>query len=123
MYRLKLELEGLPAMANPSGRSSHWRVADNERKKWQQLVAAKVPFFAKPARPLERAKLTLIRFSSVEPDFDGLVRGFKSIVDGLVIARVLANDRISNTGIWNCFWEKTSPKQGRVVVLVEETDK
>lgn len=119
-YRLKFEILGLPAMANIQSGKSHWRYADLERKRWQQHVGAAVLSLGKPAHPLERAKLTLIRFSSAEPDFDGLVRGMKSIVDGLVIARVLVDDKLSNTGPWNCFWEKTAPKQGRIVVIVEE---
>ena len=119
-YRLKLELDGLPRMANIQSGKSHWRHGHAEAKRWQQYVVAKVPYFAKPQKPLERARLTLIRFSSSEPDFDGLVRGFKSVVDGLVMAGVLANDKLSNTGQWNCHWEKAPPKKGRILVLVEE---
>lgn len=119
-YRLILDLEGLPKMANHgSGASTHWRHAHKEAQYWQTYVAAKVGVF-KPAKPLKRAKLTLIRFSSVEPDFDGLTRGFKSVVDGLIKAGVLENDKISNTGVWNCFWEKVGPKKGRIKVIVEE---
>lgn len=121
-YRIQLELMGLPRMANPSGSSTHWRYADQERKKWQTYVAAAVLKSGRPPKPLERAKLTLVRFSSVEPDFDGLVRGMKSIVDGLVYSGVLENDRLSNTGPWNCFWEKCAPKRGRVLVIVEQRE-
>ena len=106
-------------MAN-LGNKSHWRHADKERRYWQQYVVAKIPYYAKPLKPLKKVRLTLVRFSSVEPDFDGLVRGMKSIVDGLVLAGVLENDRLSNTGQWNCHWEKAAPKKGRIIVLVEE---
>lgn len=119
-YRLILDLEGLPKMANHgSGASTHWRFAHSETMYWQTAVKLKVGIL-KPEKPLAKAKLTLIRYSSTEPDFDGLVRGFKAVVDGLVKAGVLENDRISNTGVWNCFWEKTGPKQGRIKIIVEE---
>ncbi len=110
-------------MANASGRSRHWRVGQQEALRWRQLVVAKVGFIGKPIKPLDRARLTLIRFSSSMPDFDGLVRGFKNVVDGLVDAGVLANDKLENTGAWNCHWEKTSPKAGRIIVIVEERSK
>ena len=119
-YILRFQLLGLPRMANIHDGKSHWRYADQERKKWQSAVEAEVLQAGKPFAPLKRAKLTLIRFSSVEPDFDGLVRGMKSIVDGLVRSGVLEDDKLSNTGPWNCLWEKTLPKAGRVVVIVEE---
>lgn len=120
-YRLKFEILGLPRMAN-LGNKSHWRHADNERKKWQAYVAAQVLRNGRPPSPLRKAKLTLIRFSSVEPDFDGLVRGMKSVVDGLVISGVLENDKLSNTGPWNCHWEKAKPKCGRILVIVEDAE-
>lgn len=118
-YRIKIELAGLPRMANSSGRSSHWRALHQEAKKWQQTVVFKVGIF-KPAIPLKRARLTLIRFSSMEPDYDGLVRGFKSIIDGFILAKVLENDRLSNTGAWNCHWERCPKDQGKIIAIVED---
>lgn len=118
-YRLEFSLEGLPKMANIQNGKSHWRHADKERKLWQQLVAMTVGA-RKPKEPLLKAGLILTRFSSVEPDYDGLVRGFKSVVDGLTVAGVLANDKLSNTGAWDCRWEKCKPKQGSIRVVVFE---
>jgi hypothetical protein len=118
-YRLYFELEGLPAMANIKSGKSHWRHAHKEATRWQHLVWAAVSN-KRPIAPLQRVRLTLTRFSSVEPDYDGLTRGFKSIVDGLVKAGVLANDKLSNTGAWNCYWHKAPRGKGKVLIIVEE---
>lgn len=120
-YHLSIEIPGLPTMANLKSGKSHWRHADRERKKWQEAV-----FYAvaakRPKAPLKKAKLILTRLSSVEPDFDGLVRGMKSVVDGLVVSGVLENDRLSNTGAWDCRWEKCPPKKGCIRVEVLEVE-
>lgn len=122
-FTLQFEISGLPKMANPSGaKSTHWRYAQAEVKKWRALVL-NATRGAKPPAPLERATLTLTRFSSVEPDYDGLVRGFKSVVDGLTACGILKNDKLSNTGPWVCNWEKTKPNQGKITVKIEEFKK
>lgn len=110
-------------MANPSGaKSTHWRVQQREVKKWHRLVWAAVSG-RKPVKPLERFQLRLTRFSSVAPDYDGLVRGFKSVVDGLKVCGVIADDRFENTGVWDCRWEKTKPKTGKIRIEIEELNK
>lgn len=118
-YRLSFELTGLPRMQNPSGRGQHWRTIAGERKQWKTLVWAAAQGKL-PRVPLARFTLTLVRVSSVQCDYDGLVSGFKAIVDGLREARVIADDKIANTGAWRCSWEKCKPGQGKVRVTVEE---
>lgn len=106
-------------MTNPSGRSTHWRLKHAEAKHWKKEVAIAVACKQPPA-PLERARLTLVRYSSVSPDPDGLVSGFKHVIDGLRDAGVIANDRWENIGMPNYLWEKCAPKAGRIMVIVEE---
>lgn len=120
IYRLEFTLFGLPKMTNPSGaKSTHWRVVKAERDKWIKItMLSTLP--KRPRAPLQRAKLTLTRHSSVSPDADGLVSGFKAIVDGLVRGGILVNDKFENIGMPDYRWEKTAPKQGRVSVIVEE---
>jgi hypothetical protein len=110
-------------MANiPSGKS-HWRHAHNEAKKWKQWVADAVLAAGGPPRtPLVRYRLALARFSSSEPDYDGLVRGFKVLIDGLREAGVLKDDKLSNTGPWACRWYRCKPKEGRMFVSVVEDE-
>lgn len=88
-------------------------------KEIHEIVWAKVGG-KKPPQPLPRARLTLTRFSSVEPDSDGLVSSFKHVIDGLVECGVLVNDRFSNIGMPDYRWSKVKPKQGAIHVVVEE---
>ena len=97
----------------------HWRVKHAHAMKWKLAVSLACHRF-KPPQPLNRAVLTLIRASSAEPDTDGLISGFKHIVDGLVECGVLANDRPSNIGIPDYRWEKCAPKRGHVRIKIEE---
>lgn len=119
-YRLEFELNGLPKMTNPSGaRSTHWRVVKAERDRWK-LATIAVIRSRRPLAPLERARLTLTRFSSTSPDYDGLVSGFKSILDALVKGGVLANDKFTNIGAPQYLWIKCQPRKGKIRVVVEE---
>ena len=104
-------------MTNPSGRSGHWAVVRKERAGWKAKVLAAIGP-AKPAKPFEKATLTLTRRSSVAPDPDGLVSGFKAIVDALVDHGVIVNDRFNNIGMPDYRWEKAPPGKGHVVVRV-----
>lgn len=117
-YRLEFEIMGLPRMTN-SRKSSHWRVIHREAEDWKMRVI----LYAKSARPkvpLARAKLTLTRCSSSSPDSDGLVSGFKHVIDGLVIAGVLENDKFVNIGMPTYLWRKVPAGKGMIRVVVEE---
>lgn len=121
-FVLELEIYDLPKMANIQNGKSHWRHAHTEAKKWHQLVRAAVGN-KKPVGPLKSFRLTLTRFSSVAPDYDGLVRGFKSIVDGLRECGVIEDDRLENTGPWDCRWQKAPVRQGKVQIKIEERNR
>lgn len=99
---------------------SHWAIKAKEANSWKTQVAWKVRELGAPIRPLKIAKLTLIRFSSSEPDPDGLVSSFKHIIDGLVEADVLENDKMSNIGMPAYSWQKCPRGKGSVQIIVEE---
>lgn len=122
-YELSFVIHELPKMANPSGaKSTHWRYAKLERDRWQKLVEIAVMGLPRPERPLKRYRLFLVRYSSTQPDYDGLVRGFKHTIDSLVVLGFLENDRLENTGAWDCTWEKGMPKKGKIFVNIKERD-
>ncbi len=118
-YKIEFEIQGLPPMANIASGKSHWRHAHAQSVKWKQAVAVSVGK-RRPIAPLKKATLTLTRHSSSAPDYDGLVRGFKYVVDGLRECGVLADDKMANTGPWNCFWILAPQRQGKISVRVEE---
>jgi len=105
-------------MTNPSGRKSHWAIIRRERDAWIAAVIC-ISRAKLPRAPLQKAKLTLTRHSASAPDPDGLVSGFKAIVDGLVRAKVLVNDRFENIGMPDYRWVKAAPKKGFIQVRVE----
>src|SRR3954465_11770573 len=109
-YELSFTIHGLPKMANTWGRSQHF-VRHRHDSSWHRMVMLAVGA-RRPKSPLKLYSLTLIRYSSKEPDYDGLVLSFKTIIDGLRHAAVLEDDKLSNSGSWNVRWEKTNPKAG-----------
>lgn len=117
-YHLHFTLQGLPATTNSMGRK-HWSVKAAEARNWKTWVVFAVGS-KRPCKPLERAKLTLVRYSSGELDFDGLVSSFKHVIDGLKQAKVIADDKYSNIGQPTYLPRKTAPKRGYIEVTVEE---
>jgi Holliday junction resolvase RusA-like endonuclease len=109
----------LPKPVN-AWRGLHWRFRHAEDKKWKKIVGQLLLAHRKPAAPLKRAKLKLTRFSSVCPDSDGLTSSFKAVLDALVHNGVLEDDSFKHIGMPEYRWEKASPKQGRIEVMVEE---
>lgn len=119
MYRLEFTLCGLPKTTNRSI-GKHFRAYMKERDAWRAGVNAAISGRL-PPKPLKRARLTLTRYSSVEPDFDGLVSSFKAVTDALR-GRVIDDDRPSCIGSPIFRWERAKPKCGRIGVVVEEIE-
>lgn len=117
-YKLELEIPGLPETTNEV-LSMRLKRRLNRKMFWKQQIAYSV-YGKKPKEPLKKAKLTLTRFSSVRPDPDGLTSTFKHLIDGLVIAKILENDKYENIGFPEYLWEKAKPKQGKIKIKVEE---
>jgi hypothetical protein len=115
-YRLSLILSGLPKTTNAGGRL-HWAVKVREARSWKNLVNVATRN-AKPPHPLKAATLALTRYSTREPDFDGLVSSFKHIIDGLVDAGIIADDKPSVIGQPAFYWHKVAPKNGHVLIQV-----
>jgi len=108
-------------MTNASGRNStHWAARKKERERWEGLIGRLIPSLNRPSAPIKRASLILSRGSSVAPDPDGLVSGFKNAIDALVKTGVLENDRYTNIGFPKYRWGKCKPKQGFLQVTIIE---
>jgi hypothetical protein len=116
-YLLELKLHGLPETTNSGGRK-HWWVKTREAKKWIDLVCIET-IGKRPSTPLVSAHLVLTRCSSAEPDFDGLVSSFKHVIDGLIHAGIIVNDKQSTIGQPRYCWEKAPPRGGHIKVRVE----
>ena len=115
---LELEIPGLPSCN--SAAALGWRVRHAERKAWKGRVSNAVlcKLGRWPSTPLDRARVTLTRCSSVEPDADNLASSFKFILDGLVMAGVIADDKPSVIDV-DFRWERAPRGAGCVRIRVE----
>ena len=120
-YKATIEIDGLPKLPNQL-LGAHWRVRSTHAANWTKLVGKCFYLQRKPPTPLKRAKLTLTRYSSAEPDFDGLVGSFKALIDSLVTLGILENDKTENIGNSVYLWQKTAPKKGKIRIEVEEVE-
>jgi hypothetical protein len=119
-YKLTFIIHELPKPVNRLS-GNHWGLYKKYREYWHALVSHCVTG-KKPKAPLKRAQLTLVRYSSVAPDYDGMVSSWKPVIDGLVKTGVLEDDSMAHIGIPRFEWEKAKPKAGKIFVGVEELD-
>lgn len=115
---LEFKITALPLPYNRIAHM-HWAQKKKHNDHWYALIKAAIRGRL-PTKPLPKASLYFKRVSSREPDFDGLVSSFKGVVDGLVLAGVLENDRLSNTGVPTYVWEKGTKNSGYIHVKVTE---
>lgn len=115
----EFEIPRLPAMTNSIGRK-HWGAKHKERVIWQRLISEQVYLLKINSLGLTKANLSFTRFSSKPPDYDGLVSGFKVILDSLVKCGVLIDDNVTIIGQPSYKWEYRPTKQGgRVRIRIE----
>lgn len=117
-YMLEITDNHLPPTANKYKRM-HWTKIKKEKEYWVSIIRGHLDRNP-PPRPLDSYKLTLIRYSSVAPDYDGLVLSWKIVIDACQVAGLITNDKICNSGPWDCRWIKAKPKHGSVYIKVEE---
>jgi hypothetical protein len=117
-YRIEFELPGLPKTINVMGQKSYW-VRKAEKDKWLNMVWA-ITAGKRPQAPLTKARVSYARFSSCEPDWDGLVSGFKYIQDSLKACGIIADDKMSVIGQPQYAWFPVPAKKGKIRVVVEE---
>ena len=114
-YSMSFTVPFLPPM-NTSSTRRHWAVAHREVKRWRTIIALSKP---KPHKPLERARVTMVRLSAQEPDHENLAMSFKAALDALVHCGVLVDD--SPAHVERVYrWERAKPRRGCVGIKVEE---
>jgi Holliday junction resolvase RusA-like endonuclease len=118
--RIEINLPGLPKTTNAS--TANWRAVNAERSKWKKRIYSALKLRKLiPLEPLVHAKISLIRYSSSRPDYDGLVSSFKAILDGLVEAGLIKNDTPENIGVPVYAWRKESQRNGHIKIIVEDS--
>lgn len=114
----EIEIQGLPKTINQIGQS-HWRVKQRHTQKWKGLVIQHCYLAKISGLNLAKAWLTLTRCSAKEPDADNLAISFKPLVDGLVEAGVIIDDRPSVIGSSTYLWKASKMKAGKVLIRIE----
>lgn len=115
-----VDVPGLPETVNEV-LAMKLRTRMRQKRYWKDLIW-KLVCGSKPPAPLKRAKLTLTRHSTTRPDPDGLTSSFKHLIDGLVIAKVLENDRHENIDFPTYLWSPAGKGKGHCTVLIEEVE-
>lgn len=119
---MSVDLPGLPPIPT-NGSHGHWAKKAAARKKWKSMAMEYIAYHILNALsgtklPLEKAKLVLIRRSSVMGDADNSVASFKPIVDALVSMKVLKDDNWNVIGQPELRLEKAPPGKGSISVEV-----
>ncbi len=120
-YYLSLTLIGLPKRFN-QGQGAHWSVRHRESQKWHKRLMGKMILsrISPPARPLAKAHVTLIRYSSRAPDYDGLVQSFKPVMDALKKCLIISDDNMKVIGRPDYRWECAKQNEGKIEIIVQE---
>lgn len=96
----------------------HWAVKAKEARVWRNLVHRECHRRGIANLKHAKAELILTRYSSSELDFDNLASSFKYILDGLVQAGVITDDKPSVIGSPTFIWQKCPPKQGKISIKI-----
>ena len=118
-YYLLMTIDELPIIF--SNARAHWREKHKDTKRWDNIIRCKVPLNQRPHVPLKKAQLTLVRCSSVCPDWDNLANSWKHVVDSLVTNKILSDDSFKVIGMPKFTWEKARPTEGKIVIEIRET--
>jgi Holliday junction resolvase RusA-like endonuclease len=122
VYRLEIYERGLPPLGNAILRM-HFRAYGRLRKRWEMtLLHHAMKLGAKPLKPLERARITVTRYSATEPDADNLRFAGKPILDAMKRVGLILDDKPAVIGTPEFKWVKVPAKQGGVKIVLEEVD-
>lgn len=118
-FSLKFTLETMPITLN-AVLGGKWRARYKNFKLIHNLIHYKVRL-EKPAKPIQKAKVTIWRYSSGTLDRDNMFFTFKPIVDGLVEAGVIQDDGFDQVKeLYPHQIKIKRTEKPRVEVLVEE---
>lgn len=120
MYDATFHVELLPT-SQLNTRSSHWGPRAREAREWDRWIHLKSAG-KRPALPLRKARLTLVRHSATPSDWDNLAASWKHPVDALVSCGILFDDSWSVIGVPEFRWEKAPRNKGFVTIRVQEVE-
>lgn len=90
-----------------------------QRQKWQNKIKRHVIW---PGPPMKRAKVTCLRHSSRQQDFDNLVNSFKFLIDAIVKCGILIDDAPEIIGQPDYQWVKANKGEFKIVIHISEVE-
>lgn len=114
---IEILLQGLPKTPNQL-KTMHWAARAKHSKQWRS-AARWMAFKSQPKQPLRQVRLTFIRGSSRQCDYDNGIASVKPLIDGLVDAGIIADDNPSIVKAVLFGWEKAPQKAGFMKIIIE----
>ena len=117
MYSIKFFINKLPKSLNVKLRS-HYFELDKENKNWSFLINLAV-YGKKPDKPLNKARIKVIRYCKKYLDYDGFVGSLKPVIDSLVKAELIIDDNWNVLKDWDLDQIISKDKLGLEIELQE----
>lgn len=112
----EFQVNRIPKMTNYLA-GKQWFSKHKEAVIWRRLISEQIILLKINDLKLDKAHLTLTRHSSKAPDSDGLVSGFKPVIDALVRFGVIIDDNYKVIGMPTYLWEYRPRKQGGMITV------
>jgi hypothetical protein len=114
---ISLFIPYLTKQVNSLSRQNHFFWTKEKNVIYKMVADALLESGIKLSEPIPKAYCVLLRYSPSEPDYDGLVSGFKYVIDALVEHGILVGDKISMLEL-TAKYVKTRAKEKRGVGIV-----
>jgi hypothetical protein len=118
--KIEIIIQGLPPSPNKF-RTMHWGHRSRESKKWRQMTAYLALRYS-PKDPFKGVWLTFKRHSSQPMDPDNGCGSVKALIDGLVDAKIIADDGPDIVLGVKHEWEIAPPGKGFIKIIIESAD-
>lgn len=117
-YKMDIVVQGCPESLNKVLRM-HYIKRNAYNQRWHHIIDLST-LGMKPPEPLMKAKLTLVRNAYRSLDYDNCVSSMKPIVDGLVRAFIIKDDKWPVTGPWVVDQVFAKKDKDFIRIIVEE---
>lgn len=118
IYSLEIEIDIAPTDSNRILGRNHFAKHTIFKKVKSQVNEQSLG--KRPLSPLKSFRISATRFSPKFMDFDNLVSSLKPVIDGLVLAKVLTDDKWEFLNGSNYHLDQVKSKDKKIIIKVEE---
>lgn len=116
--KLEFEINHLPSLTNRLA-TMHWAKRMRENQLFLAHMIALIPVKFRNKRAAHVKSITYTRYSSQQPDFDGLAASFKGIQDCIVKLGIIEDDNPKVIEASHYKWVKAKRNEGKVHVRID----